>query len=107
MANFSSAFDRANYFALRSGYNTNGNVQPEILIGTIIQGVLQFLGVIFLGFVIYGGITWMTASGSEDKVKSAKKIITNSVIGLIIVVLAYAISAFIVQNVLKNKISNI
>jgi len=108
MANFSNAFDKVGSFAVKSGYDTSGGqLQPEIFIGNIIQTVLQFLGVLFLCFVIYGGFTWMTAADEADKVKKAKKIIKNSVIGLVIVVLAYAISAFVVQNVLQNKLRNI
>ncbi len=108
MANLSDAFTGTiKPFAEKSGYNTAADVQPELFIGTIIQTVLQFLGVIFLGLVIYGGIKWMTASGNEEDVKTAKKIITNAVIGLIIVVMAYAISAFVIQSVLKNALTNI
>ena len=107
MANLSNAFDKAGTFALKSGYNPDGEIQPEIFIGNIIQTILQFLGVIFLCFIIYGGFTWMTAADEADKVKKSKKIIKSSVIGLVIVVLAYAISAFIVQNVLQDKFRNI
>lgn len=107
MANLSNAFNKAGNFALKSGYNTSGEIQPEIFIGNIIQTILQFIGVLFLCFVIYGGFIWMTATDEAEKVKRAKKIIKNSVIGLVIVVLAYAISAFVVQSVLQDKLRNI
>src|SRR5574344_1569050 len=107
MANLSNAFNKAGSFAAKSGYDISGELQPEVFIGDIILIVLQFLGVIFLCFIIYGGFTWMTATDEADKVKKAKKIIKNSVIGLIIVVLAYAISAFVVQSVLQDKLRNI
>ncbi len=64
-------------------------------IGSIIQIVLSFLGVIFVILIIYGGFMWMTAGGKEQQVESAKKIITNSVIGIAIVMLAYAITWFV------------
>ncbi|MCX6795525.1 MAG: hypothetical protein NT165_02240 [Candidatus Falkowbacteria bacterium] len=108
MANLKDAFGSSiKTFADKSGYQTGAEVQPEVLVGSIIQTVLQFLGVAFLGLVIYGGIIWMTGSGNEDNVKRAKKIITAAVIGLVIVVLAYAISTFVIQNILQNKIRNI
>jgi len=37
----------------------------------------------------------MTAQGNEQQVTKAKDLITNSIIGLIIVLAAYAITAFI------------
>lgn len=64
--------------------------------GSLIQIVLSFLGVIFVILIIYGGFMWMTAGGREQQVESAKKIITNSVIGIVIVMLAYAITWFVV-----------
>jgi hypothetical protein len=65
-------------------------------IGLIIGVLLSLLGVIFLGFTIYGGIMWMTAEGEEARVEKAKSIIANSLIGLVIVLAAYAISVFVI-----------
>src|SRR3989339_2172736 len=36
--------------------------------------ILSIVGVLFLILVIYGGITWMTAGGNEEKVKKATNI---------------------------------
>ncbi|MBL7058794.1 hypothetical protein ISS03_05725, partial [Patescibacteria group bacterium] len=38
---------------------------------------------------------WMTAQGNDTKIATARGIITNAVIGLIIVMSAYAITAFV------------
>ena len=45
--------------------------------------------------MIYGGITWMTAGGNETTVTNAKKTITAAIIGLVIVISAYAITLFL------------
>lgn len=63
--------------------------------GDIIGIVLSFIGVFFFILVIIGGIQWMTAGGSEEKVGKAKTLITNALIGLVIVLSAYAITNFI------------
>lgn len=105
MAGIGSAFTKTTEFAGKSGYNTTASTTPDFLIANTIQTVLSFLGVFFLILVIYGGFTWMTASGSEDKVKSAKKILLNATIGLIIVILAYAISYFVVSNLVSNSLN--
>lgn len=65
------------------------------IIGRIINIFLGFLGIIFLGLLLYAGFTWMTAGGDVSKVETAKKTIRNSIIGLVIIASAWAITAFI------------
>lgn len=64
-------------------------------VGSIIGLVLSFVGVIFLILMIFAGLTWMTASGNQEKVNKSKDLMINAVIGLVIVMAAYAITAFI------------
>lgn len=68
-------------------------------VGTVIKGVLSLVGTIFLVLTVYAGILWMTAQGSEEKVNKAKNIIQAAVIGLFIVMAAYAITAFVTSKV--------
>lgn len=65
------------------------------IIGVTIQAGLALVGVIFLVLMLYAGYNWMTARGEEEKVEKAKDTITRAIIGLIIVVGAYAIWAYI------------
>ncbi len=67
---------------------------PEI-IGRVVGVVLSFVGVIFLLLIIYAGFTWMLARGNEADVKKAKDLMYDAVIGLIIILAAYAITAFV------------
>ena len=69
---------------------------PEI-IGSFIQVFLGLLGIIFLVLVLYAGFLWMTAQGETEKTDKAKKLLTQAVIGLVIIVAAYAISGFVVD----------
>lgn len=85
-------------FADKAGYDP-AQSQIEPMIAKIIQAVLSFLGVVFLILIIYAGYTWMTASGNEQQIEKAKKTLTASVIGLIIVISAYAISVFVVKRI--------
>jgi len=82
--------------AEEAGYDINEN-ETETIISLVIQTALSFLGVVFLILMIYGGYLWMTARGNEDQVAKAKNLITAAIIGLIIVVSAYAISWFVVS----------
>lgn len=70
---------------------TPGNLSGGV--GTLISAGLSFLGVLFLMLTVYGGYLWMTSAGNEDQVMKGKKIIVSAVIGLVIIVAAYAVTA--------------
>ena len=80
-----------------AGYDTGDDVGIEFTISTIIQTALTFLGVVFLILAIYGGYLWMTARGNEEQLTKAKNTLTAAVVGLIIVIGAYAISYFVIE----------
>lgn len=65
------------------------------VVATVIQGALGLLGIIFLIIMVFAGYRWMTASGNEESVKIAKQMITRAIIGLIIVLMAYAVTYFV------------
>ena len=75
-------------------------------IGQIIQIFLSLVGVIFMIFLFYGGILWMTAAGSEKRIDRAKKIMSQSIVGIIIVLMAYAVSLLIVGMFAGEKTLN-
>jgi len=82
-----------------AGYSdTLKSLTPANTISKIIRIILQFLGVLFVGLMIYGGIVWMMAGGNEQDAEKAKNIIIAAIIGLMIVLAAYAISYFIVNS---------
>lgn len=78
-----------------AGYDTNQDITA--VIGLIIQVVLGFMGVIFLLLIIYAGINWMTAAGDSKKVDKAKSILATAVIGLVIILAAYTITDFVIN----------
>ncbi len=64
-------------------------------IGKVVGGMLAFVGILFFILIIYGGFIWMTARGNEQEVTKAKDLIMAAVIGLVIVLAAYAITSYI------------
>lgn len=82
------------------GAATAGSQLP-ILIGRIIRTLLGLLGIIFLVLMVYAGFLWMTARGDDDQVSKSKDIIKQAVIGLIIIFLAYALTGFIINAVIR------
>ena len=79
-----------------AGYDTD-KVKVEGIISQVITAALEFVGVIFLILAIYGGYIWMIARGNEEEVTKAKNILTAAVIGIVIVVAAYAISYYVID----------
>ena len=63
---------------------------------SILQWALGLLALVAVVMIIAGGFMWMTAGGNEEKIEKAKKLISAAVIGLIIVLLAWAIVIFVV-----------
>jgi len=68
---------------------------PRVVIVRIIFYALGFLGVVFLVLILYAGFMWMTAGGNEERVATAKKIISQATVGLIIVITALAVTLFV------------
>lgn len=77
--------------------NSLSNSDPREVIGRIINVVLSFLGVIAVGIILLGGFKWMTAGGNEDKVSEAKKLLGAGVIGLVIILAAWAVANFVIN----------
>jgi len=70
--------------------------------GFIIRALLSLLGIVFMGYIVYAGSLWMTARGDEEKITKAKAIVRGSIIGLVIVMSAYAITAFVLDAVVRG-----
>lgn len=76
-------------------YRTDRDLYP--ILGDIIAVILSLIGIIFIIFIIYAGYLWLTASGNDQKVEKSKSILKQSIIGVAIVLGAYAISYFFIQ----------
>lgn len=61
------------------------------IVGLLLNVLLAFLGVMFLILIIVAGLRWMTARGDEQQVEQSKTTIKNALLGLLVVVGAYAI----------------
>lgn len=61
------------------------------LIGRGIRAVIGVVGAIALLMFIYGGIMWMASGGSEERISTAKNILKNATIGLLLIFFSYTI----------------
>jgi hypothetical protein len=73
---------------------------PE-LIGNIINIGLSVLGIVAVILFIYGGYLWMTGRGKEERITKAKETLEAAIIGLIIILAAYAITYFVVDRLMS------
>lgn len=67
-------------------------------IASIIKVAMGLLGIVAVVIILIGGFTWMTAGGNEEKVGEAKKWIFAGVIGLAIILSAYALATFVINS---------
>ncbi|MBT7553445.1 hypothetical protein HN670_03175 [bacterium] len=81
--------------AAEGNFNTSRNI-PQV-IALVVNAVLSLLAIIFIVLIVLGGFRWMTSAGNATKIETAKETITNAVIGLVVVLAAYAISEFILR----------
>ncbi|MBI4253170.1 hypothetical protein HY623_03280 [Candidatus Uhrbacteria bacterium] len=99
-----SANTGLNETARNAGYQTT-NVSIPQFVGTVINAALGIIGVIFLVLIVYGGMLWMLSEGDETKIGSARGLIFHSIIGLILVLSAYAITSFVVGSIIKGTLN--
>lgn len=76
---------------------------PIMIINRIIKIALSFLGIGTLALMLYAGAIWMMAGGIEEKVTEAKKTLKNALIGLVLVMMAYSLTVFVGNSVLRSS----
>lgn len=92
------------FFTQGTGQVYGGGNSPDTLvtwIGKLIGFIIGFLGVLLVLYIIWAGFLWMTAAGEAKNVDKAKTMIKQSVIGIIIIFAAYAITNFVMANLVN------
>lgn len=83
-----------------TAYGQTGEPRPlPLIVASVIKVFLGFLGVIFVILILVAGFRWMTAGGNDENIKKATAQIRNAAIGLIIILAAYAITAFVTREI--------
>jgi len=87
--------------------NSNGLCSPQIqkltdvwlIVAAIIEILLRVAALVAVGFVIYGGFSYMTSQGDPSQTAKAKGTIINALVGLVIAVMAAAVISFIAGSI--------
>lgn len=72
------------------------------IVGYGIKIVLGLIGTLALIFIIYGGVTWMTAAGNVEKIKKGKASFVWAILGLVACFLAYSVVSFMIIRIVGN-----
>ena len=111
MASFGMVASMALPIAALAQGNLNANdlgvgaIQNNIKLGSgdvrqtaanLINVALGFLGIIAVVIVLIGGFKYMVSGGNEEKTAEARRLIVSGIIGLAIILSAWAITSFVI-----------
>jgi len=82
-----------------AGLKARGDDLPKA-IGTYLNAALSIVGIIFLILAIYGGFKILLSQGDAKAVKDGRNVIVYAIIGMIVIVLAYALTNFVFTNII-------
>ncbi|MFC1662650.1 Ig-like domain-containing protein [Patescibacteria group bacterium] len=72
-----------------------GSADLKDVVINVIKWALGILALAAVAIMIYGGFLWITARGREEQIEKAKKVIIGALIGVVIVLLSWAIVLFV------------
>ena len=75
--------------------------QVESFIRSVITTIAGLAGLIATGFLVYGGLIYITSSGNPERLDGAKRTLFFSAMGLAIV-----IGAFVLSNIVTTLATN-
>ena len=80
---------------------TEGDKSLMSNVAMLINVFASVMGFLAVGMIIYGGFMLLTAQGDPAKIKRGKDVVIYSSIGVILVMLAYAIVNFVMNSGIK------
>lgn len=87
-----------------SGTGLPGQDRASEIIMRIIQILLAIAGLVAVIFLIIGGFRYITAGGNEETAEAAKKTITNAIIGIVVIILAFVIVRVISNALISQQV---
>lgn len=76
------------------GYN-NPTTDASTLITDVLNTAYMWAGIVCVIIIIIAGYFYVTANGNPTQIKRGKDAITGAVIGLVVVLLAFTITQFV------------
>lgn len=95
--------DTGNAYAATKVPTISGPANLAEYINEIVSRLLPIVGAVALAFVIYGGVQFIMSGGDAEKVTKARKTLTWSIAGVILIVLSYFIVVSL-NSIINNKL---
>ncbi len=67
------------------------------VVENVLNSILSFLGLVAVAAIIYSGFLYITAGGDDTKTENAKKIILFAAVGILVILLSFALVNTIIQ----------
>ena|SRR3989344_4038400 len=87
-----------------TGTGLPNNSSASSIILQIINIALGVAGLVAVLFLLVGGFRYITSAGNEETAEQAKKIITNAIIGIVIIILSFVIVRVISNALVSNTV---
>jgi hypothetical protein len=114
LALYVPGFDRSGQEITNTSFSTSFNLNNITLIGLVNNFFtlgIYIAGVVFMFWFGWGVMQYVVAGGNKERLSFARKRITFSIVGFIIVLMAYNIQSYATNNIfpaqLKNNIQTI
>jgi hypothetical protein len=98
-----------NTFAVTGGYGGSGGIDNPIaasnffeFVASILSTIAKLAAVVTIVAIIYSGFLFVAAQGNEEKLQTAKKAITYTLIGA-----AIGLGAAVIAQVISNTINSV
>ena len=80
---------------MRRDFFLGGITDIWLVVAAVIDILLRIAALVAVGFIVVGGVSYVTSQGEPDRTKTALRTIINALIGLAIAIAATAIVTFI------------
>ncbi len=81
-------------FSGEKGANLS-DADPRVVTAKVIKVLLSVTGITLTAWTFYGGFLIFSSAGDSEKIEHGKSVVTNGVIGLMLVLSAYSIAWFV------------
>ncbi|HSR89365.1 MAG TPA: hypothetical protein VLK22_03155 [Candidatus Udaeobacter sp.] len=78
-----------------------GQKDIRVTVASIIKTAMGLLGIVAVVIILIGGFKWMTAGGNEEQTGEAKGYIFSGIIGLAIILSAYALATYVINSLVS------
>lgn len=109
LSRFAAACNSTGFFGFPTWYkylkydDSSGNCeivnfdvsQIPLIVLALVEIALRIAALVAVGYIIYGGVQFITGQGEADKSKKARQTIINALIGLVIALLSVGVVTFI------------